>query len=130
MRDRFKVAAAAYAVYGVVYLAGAFLELTPERMRSFHGVPWWSFYVAGAALIAILPWLIARRHLWLTRILVLGPAVKALTLCWRQGRRISAGEPVLAYDWFFILVAVVATVLLARAGFARRASASEDAPRQ
>ena len=34
------------------------LELTPERMRSFHGVPWWAFYVAGAALVLALPLLV------------------------------------------------------------------------
>jgi hypothetical protein len=118
-KDPYRLAAVGYAAYGLVYLLGAVLELTPERMRSFGGVPWWVFYVVGAALLGLMPILVWKHFTWLTRLLALGPAGKALSLSWLQSRHAVLGEPTRPYDWFFIVVAIVAATLLARAGFSR-----------
>lgn len=119
--DPYAVAAVGYAVYGVVYLVGASLSLTPERRTvAFGFVPWWVFYVAGVALLVVLPVFVWRRAKWLTRILTLGPAGKALALCWMQGRALQAGREASAYDWFFLLVAIGAAILLFRAGWGRQ----------
>jgi hypothetical protein len=113
--DRYRVAAVAYFAYGLVYLGGAILALTPKRMGTFFGfVPWWAFYVVGACLVVALPLLVWRRHKWFTRIIALGPAGKALSLCWRLG---ADGATTRLYDWFFIAVAIATAVLLFRAGF-------------
>jgi hypothetical protein len=121
---RWRVAAGVYAAYGVVYLTGAVLNLTPERMTTFFGfVPWWAFYVAGLGLVVGLPVLVWKRYRWFTRILTLGPAIKALMLCWRQGRRLSAGEPLPVFDWVFMTVAMVAAGCLAWASWRPRSAA-------
>ena len=68
----------------------------------------------------VLPMLVWRRYKWFTRFIVLGPAGKAVSLCWRQGRAMS-GEAVettsFAYDWMFIAVAITTAILLFRAGW-------------
>ena len=85
LAEPYRRAAVAYAAYGCVYLAGAVIQLTPERQRDFFGfVPWWVFYVAGAALVAGLPVLIWRRRMWFTRILAFFPVIKAVTLLIQQ----------------------------------------------
>src|SRR4051812_38024950 len=102
MTKRYRTAAVGYFIYGAVYLTGALFELTPERQRSFHGIPWWAFYVAGGLLLVPLPLLVGRGRVWLTRILTLGPAAKALTLCFREGRHLAAGDPPRPFEWLFI----------------------------
>ena len=64
--------------------------------------------------------LIWRRLRWFTRILALGPLLKALALCWRQGLRLGRGEVTPAFDWLFALAAIVATVLMLRASWGTR----------
>lgn len=124
----YRQAAVAYAIYGCVYLVGAVFELSPERRITFWGfVPWWAFYVAGAALIPALSSLVWRRYRRLTMVLSVLVAGKVLTLVWTQGRRLAAGEPPDLYNGFFAAVALTAVVMLARAGFGR-ASASHAAP--
>ena len=116
-RDPYVHAAVAYIAYGLVYLGGAIAQLTPERRVTHWGfMPWWAFYVIGAALIVVLPWAILRWRPWVARILALGPAAKALVLCLRIGQG-SGG----AFDVGFAGIAVVAAVMLARAGACRRA---------
>lgn len=111
-----KRAAAAYAFYGVVYLVGAIMELTPERKVVFWGfVPWWAFYVAGAALLLSLPVFIARGVRWLTATLAFFTAGKALWLFWIQGRNFAAGDGTNPYNWFFAVVAIGTSYLLVRA---------------
>ena len=118
----YRVAAVFYFFYGLVYLGGAISRLTPDRMVTFFGfVPWWAFYVAGGLMVAVLPLLVWRRYKWFTRIIAIGPAGKALSLCWRQART-PDGETAM-YDWFFIAVAITAAVLLFRAGWGRPAPA-------
>ena len=118
-RDPYVHAAAAYVVYGLVYLGSAWASLTPERMRPVGGLPWWSFFVLGGLLLVVVPLLLLQRSKWLARILALGPGAKALVLLYRQGTRVGAGEPAPAADWLFALVAIAAAVLLLRAGFGR-----------
>jgi hypothetical protein len=118
LAEPYRRAAVAYAAYGCVYLAGAVIQLTPERQRDFFGfVPWWVFYVAGAALVAGLPVLIWRRRMWFTRILAFFPVIKAVTLLIQQGKLVGQGEPTVPYSWFFAVVAMTAGVLLFRAGW-------------
>jgi hypothetical protein len=76
--------------------------------------------------------LVWRQYKWLTRIVAFGPAGKALSLCWRQGRLMSgaaaatdaAGEAAnrlsLGYDWFFLGVAIVTAVMLFWAGWGQQ----------
>ena len=114
-RDPYVHAAAGYLAYGLVYLGGAIARLTPDRKVTFFGfMSWWAFYVLGAALVLVLPWVVVRWRPWPARILALGSMSKALVLCWRLGR--GAGG---AFDIIFALVAIGASVLLLRAGFSR-----------
>jgi hypothetical protein len=114
-RDPYLQAAAGYVVYGIVYLGGAIARLTPERQVTFLGfVPWWALYVGGAALIAVLPWVIVRWRPWPARIVALGPLSKAIVL----GGRLLRGSGGV-FDVVFAVVAAAACVLLLRAGFSR-----------
>ncbi len=114
----YRRAALAYGVYGCVYLGGAVAALTPDRKTTFFGVvPWWVFYVVGALLLLALPVLIWRELMWLTRILALGPAGKALTLLWQQGRQVADTGEADLFRLFFAVLAVTTACLLALAGF-------------
>src|SRR5262249_14009903 len=129
--DAYRQAALWYFLYGVVYLVGAVLALTPRRMVPFWGIPWWAFYVVGALLVVTLPVLVWRGYKGSTRIRHRGPTAKALSVCWRQGRLMSgavvagdaatdaANRASFVYNWFFLLVAVVAAIMLLRAGWGR-----------
>ena len=118
--DAHAQAAAAYVAYGLVYLASAWAAMTPERMQPTWGLPWWSFFVAGSVLLLVVPWLVMKRLRWFTFVLAMGPAVKALVLIHRQGARNGAGEPMPWHDWVFAAAAMVAAVMLVRAGLAAR----------
>ena len=119
--DSYAQAATFYLFYGLVYFGGAVAALTPDRKVTFFGfVPWWAFYVAGLVLICTLPLLVWRGAKWLTRFLTIAVAIKALTLCWKQGRLIQSGEGADPYTWFFIVVAIAAAALLFRASFGDR----------
>ncbi len=118
--DRYRAAAVAYAVYGIVYMAGAIVQLSEERRTEFFGfLPWWSFYVAGAAVMLWFPVLIWKRHRTFTRVLSVFPFIKGLTLLLKQGKLMGAGHETVLYNWMFAVVAVVASVFLVRAGFGR-----------
>ncbi len=109
-------AAISYAVYGLVYLFGAFLELDEDRMRTFRfGIPWWVYYALGAAFIVSFPVLINRGIRWLMWGLCILTGFKAFWLCWLQGRRLSRSEPLEWYQLFFVVVAVLTSGLLYRA---------------
>ena len=117
----------AYAVYGLVYMFGAIVQLDQERQREFFGVlPWWSFYLVGAAIIAWFPVLIWNRRRTFTRVLSIFPFIKAMTLLIKQGKLLGAGEEALVYNWFFAVVAVTASVLLMKAGFSKEEQVSEE----
>ena len=127
-KDPYKQAAIAYAIYGIVYLIGAILELEPERKVTFMGfVPWWVFYVAGVAILASFPVVVWKGVRWFTLTLVFFTSGKAAWLCYLQGRRLSAGDPTNAYNWFFAVVALVAAVMLFRAGWPRKPAAGATA---
>jgi len=118
VKAAYRRAAVAYTVYGSLYMGGALAALDEERKTTFFGfVPWWSFYLVGAIILAIVPVLVWRRSKWFTRILCLGPAGKALALFWRMGLDLQAGEGLSAFQALFALAAVVAASLLALAGW-------------
>ena len=122
-----KMAAIAYFIYGTVYLIGALLELDPSRRIVFWGfVPWWAFYVAGAALIATIPIFIMKGVRWLTWFLTFAVSGKCLWLVWIQGRRLSEGTPPDFYNIFFAAVAGITAILLLRAALERRQPVSSD----
>ena len=88
----------------------------PSRKVVHWGVvPWWVFYVVGGAFVALLPYYLWRGVRWLAGVLSALVAIKALTLFWFQGRRLSSGEPTDIYNWVFAAVAVVASSMLLRA---------------
>jgi hypothetical protein len=114
-------AALTYIVYGVVYMVGAILELDASRQITHWGfVPWWAFYVMGAAFLVVLPIFIWKDVRWLLWILMVSTAGKALWLCYLQGRRWSTGNATPLYDWLFALVAMSTSLMLLRAALARR----------
>jgi hypothetical protein len=118
-----RLAAITYALYGAVYLAGAWLELDASRRVVFWGfVPWWVLFVIGAGLMLGLPWLIARGIGWLSLVLGLLVAGKALYLLWGHGRRLALGVEVRGYDWFFSAVAAAAAIALWRSFLTARAA--------
>jgi hypothetical protein len=126
IRHPWKVAALAYAAYGVVYFFGAASQLTPDRQHDFYGVPWWAFFVVGAALVAVCPVLVWKRYRRFTQVLSVFPAIKAATLLMKQGKLMGAGEPTILYNWFFALVALMASVMLFRVAFGSKNVSSEQ----
>ncbi len=116
----------AYVVYGLVYLVGAASQLTPDRQHDFYGVPWWAFFVIGAALVGTFPVLIWKRYRRFTQILSVFPAIKAATLLLKQGKLMGAGEPTVPYNWFFAVVALTASVILFRVSFGPAPKGSEE----
>ena len=116
-------AAAGYLVYGLIYLAGAIhlgrLGLGPG------GTPWW--YVVGAAMALGFPWLIWKQYVWVTRILAILLAVRVIGLA---RIALTAGAESVPLPWggaiatsqgaiVFMLIAMAACMLLARAGWYR-----------
>ncbi len=116
-QNPYRRGAVAYLVYGCVYMLGAAMQLTPERQHDFFGVPWWAFFVVGAMLVAGVPVLIWREYRRFTAVLSIFPGIKAMTLVWKQGKLMGAGEPTNQYNWFFAVVAMTASIMLFRAGF-------------
>ena len=102
-----------YLLYGVVYLAGAIARLSPERQVSINGIPWWVFYALGVLVLIAFPILIWRGYKWFTRILLLGPALKAVTLISRELRM----ESIDLYNGLFAATAIAAALAMARASW-------------
>jgi hypothetical protein len=70
-RQKFRQAAAAYFIYGCLYLAGALyvaITGTTGRLMSVHHRVVW--FAIGGVLLVLLPWLIDRGMVWFTRLLV------------------------------------------------------------
>ncbi len=125
---RFRYAAIAYAVYGIVYMVGGVLELTPERRVTFWGfMPWWAFYVAGALILFTLPIFVWQGVRWLALTLCFFTAFKALWMVGIQGRRLATGDPTDLFDWVFSTVAAIAAGLLLNAGLNRAPRPPPDA---
>lgn len=131
---RFRIAAAAYLVYGMLYLLGAlYLASRGLGIRGAQGtrgvLPW---FVAGATATIVFPWLISRGsrgrgYLWFTRLLTalvalrawqvalvaVSPAVPAVPLPW-------GGElPMALGAWAFFGLTFVTLVLLSWAAWGR-----------
>jgi hypothetical protein len=132
---RFKQAAWAYLIYGVIYLGGAIylarMGIGARGMTgSTAGVLW---FVLGFLFIIVFPWLIskgaqAKGYLWFTRILTLLVAYRAFEV----GRVMLAprtpwvplpggGElPMIAGAALFFLVTLGTAGMLARAAWSRQ----------
>lgn len=133
---RFKQAALAYLIYGVIYLAGAvYLARMGVGARGMTGaaggIIW---FILGALLIVVFPWLVSkgaggRGYLWFARILTLLVAYRAFEV----GRVMVApripsvplpggGElPMSAGAALFFLVTLGTAGMLARAAWSRQA---------
>jgi hypothetical protein len=133
---RFRDAAWAYLVYGVVYwlgglaLAGA--GLGPRGMERGR-IAW---FVVGALFVVVFPWLLRRERRWFDRwilsrrdfarfltVLVALRAVEVARIA--RAPRVETVEflglavPMQAGAWAFVLVTAATAVLLARAGWGR-----------
>lgn len=133
---RFKQAALAYLIYGIIYLGGAvYLAWVGVGARGMTGtsagIIW---FLLGALFIVVFPWLISkgaqgRGYLWFTRVLTLlvafrafvvgqvmiAPTVPAVPLPGGGELSMSAGAAL----FFIITLATVA--MLARAAWSRAA---------
>jgi membrane associated rhomboid family serine protease len=70
--DKFRQAALCYFLYGCAYLAGAaYIATTGIAGRVTSGRSGLFWFGIGAALIILIPWLINRRYVWFTRLVVL-----------------------------------------------------------
>jgi hypothetical protein len=73
---RYRDAAVAYFVYGVVYLIGAgHLGLTGASSRTAESGAW-VWYAVGIVILVTFPWLIARGYVWFTRLIALHLGVR------------------------------------------------------
>ena len=131
---RFKHAALAYLIYGIIYLAGAVylarMGIGARGMTgSRAGIIW---FFLGALFIVVFPWLISkgaqgRGYLWFTRILTLlvafrafgvgqvmiGPTVPAVPLPGGGELSMSAGAAL------FFIITLATAAILARAAWGR-----------
>ena len=120
---RFNHAAIAYLVYGLIYLGGAMY--LGRIGKGPDGTVWW--YLIGAAMAVGFPYLIWRRFTWVTRVLAILLLVRVVGL----GRIVARSGDSVALPWggeiemahgaiAFLLIALVTSILLARAGWQRR----------
>ena len=116
--DPFRRAAVIYFFYGAIYFGGAIVQLTSERRTVFFGfVPWWAFYLLGALVVIGFPLLVWNRFKWFTRILAVGPFIKASTLAARQLPAEVESGSINPFPWIFAATAIWAAVHLFYAGW-------------
>ena len=139
--ERFRQAAWAYGAYGVVYwLGGLTLAAAGHGPRGMErrGVAW---FVVGALLIVIVPWLLVRDRAWFdrwmltrrdfARLVALAVGLRAIEVA-RLARVprspeasvvsvLGAGVPLAAGAWAFCVVTLVTAAMLVRAGWGRPA---------
>jgi hypothetical protein len=121
---KYAQAAIAYLVYGLIYLAGAIY--LGRIGKGPEGSVWW--YLIGAAMAFGFPYLIWKRFKWVTRILavlVLVRVIGLVRIAMRTGTETVSlpwgGEIAVSHGAIaFMLVALVTSILLARAGWQRR----------
>ncbi|HZY31539.1 MAG TPA: hypothetical protein VFF86_07835 [Candidatus Methylomirabilis sp.] len=69
---KFRHAALSYLIYGCLYLIGAMYVaasgISGRAMTARSGLIW---FIVGAALVVLFPWLINKGYVWFTRTLVL-----------------------------------------------------------
>lgn len=79
-RLRYRQAALAYLVYGIIYLMGAgHLGMTGATSRASESGAWF-WYLTGAVFVLLFPWLISRAYIWFTRVLALLVCVRVYGL--------------------------------------------------
>lgn len=132
---RFRQAAVAYFVYGVLYMAGAIYlasqGIGTQRMTGLAGGIVW--FVLGTLFIVVFPWFIAKGpqasgYLWFTRILTLLVAFRAFGVGQVALRPTiptvplpGGGEVSMALGaWVFFLITLGTMVMLARASWSRQ----------
>ncbi|MBI2466209.1 MAG: hypothetical protein HYV62_00015 [Candidatus Rokubacteria bacterium] len=131
---RFRQAAIAYVVYGILYMAGAiYLVSQGIGVRGMTGraagIVW---FVLGTLFIVVFPWFIAkgaqrRGYLWFTRILTLLVAFRAFGVGQIALKPTipsvplpGGGEISMATGaWVFFLITLGTMVMLARAAWSR-----------
>jgi hypothetical protein len=125
---KYSQAAVGYLVYGLIYLAGAIY--LGRIGKGPDASVWW--YVAGAAIAFGLPYLIWKRFKWMTRVLAVLVFVRVVGLVRIAAR--AEPDPV-PLPWggeiatshgalVFMLIAALACILLARAGWQRSPAAA------
>lgn len=124
---KYHQAAIGYLAYGVIYLAGA---IYLGRIGKGPDAPLW-WYLIGAAMAFGFPYLIWKRFKWVTRILAVLVLVRVIGLLRIAVRADTepvplpwGGEVAMSHGAIvFMLIAVLACMLLARAGWQPRPAA-------
>jgi hypothetical protein len=136
--ERYRQAAWAYVVYGVVYWLGGLVLATaglgPRGMER-GGTAW---FVVGALFVVVIPWLLVRERGWFARwvlsrrdfarvltLLVVLRAVEVGRIAWRSSALTVAAlgveVPMSVGAWVFCLLTVVTALMLGRAAWGREA---------
>ena len=137
LEDRFRAAARAYFVYGIVYLVGGVWLWLHDVGRAFAGS--WAFILGGATLVVLIPFLLRRPRPWFerwilsrrdfARIVVLSMVLRVVAVA-RVVVRSEAATVVTPWGGqisyrlggvVFLIVTVVALVLVARAAWSEEA---------
>ncbi len=127
--EKFRQAAWAYAVYGVVYWLGGLALTTaglgPRGMERGR----WAWFVVGALFVLIIPWVLTRPWRWrraFAAVLALLVAYRAFEVARIAGAPRADTVPVLGVDvpfrlgaWAFSLLTLVTAVMLVRASWSR-----------
>jgi hypothetical protein len=127
-KRKYHQAAIGYLIYGAIYLAGA--VYLGRIGRGPDATVWW--YLIGAAMAIGIPCLIWKQFTWVTRILAVLVLVRVIGLGRIAAR---AGTEPVPLPWggeismsqgaiVFMLIAVMTSILLARAGWQRSATAT------
>jgi hypothetical protein len=125
---KYTEAAIGYLVYGLIYLAGAIY--LGRIGKGPDGTVLW--YLVGAAMAFGFPYLIWKRFKWMTRVLAVLVLVRVIGLVRIAARAESdpvplpwGGEIATSHGaMIFMLIAVLTSMLLARAGWQRSPAAA------
>ena len=127
--ERYRQAAWAYAVYGVVYwlggLALAAAGLGPRGMERGR----WAWFVVGALFVLIIPWVLTRQWRWrrafaaILALLVAYRAFEVARIAWTPRAEtvsiLGVDVPMRLGAWAFCLLTAVTAAMLARAAWSR-----------
>ncbi|MBI3456342.1 MAG: hypothetical protein HY002_11205 [Candidatus Rokubacteria bacterium] len=133
---KFRQAAWTYVGYGIVYWLGGLVlmqaGLGPRGMPR-GGAAW---FVVGALLVIVIPWLLIRERSWFDRwmvsrrdfarimtLLVAIRAIEVARIAWAPKAEVAAllgvAIPIRLGAWAFFLITIVTAVMLARAAWSR-----------